>query len=237
MKKLNHFGIFMLLTSFLAISISTFAQKSGDNNKCKVLHPGISGKYTGECKKGLAHGLGKAEGTDTYEGEFKKGLPSGKGIYKWADGTVYDGEWKKGLCEGYGEYSFFYSGKDSIIAGYWQKDKYIGEKPRTVSYKVIYKDNIGRINFKRFGDGRKIRLKLIRNGAETGVPNLMLNGNSGTVILEISHHGFTGFENVLFPFTGKILFSAPNAFYATTLNYELRFEINEPGFWEINIHF
>jgi hypothetical protein len=33
---------------------------------CKVISPDISGSYTGDCKHGLAHGKGIAQGKDRY---------------------------------------------------------------------------------------------------------------------------------------------------------------------------
>ena len=70
--------------------------------ECKVLKKEIAATYDGECKNGLAHGQGKAEGTDIYEGGFKKGLPCGLGTYTWANGDVYAGDWRKGLRNGWG---------------------------------------------------------------------------------------------------------------------------------------
>jgi len=42
-------------------------------NRCKVLKKEISSEYHGKCKKGLAHGKGKADGIDSYYGHFTKG--------------------------------------------------------------------------------------------------------------------------------------------------------------------
>ena len=71
---------------------------------CKVLMNDISGTYKGECKKGLAHGVGEATGKDfLFRREFKNGLPHGQGRYQWANGDSYQGEWKKGKMEGSGE--------------------------------------------------------------------------------------------------------------------------------------
>lgn len=87
----------LIIMFFLAIGLRA------QQNDCKVLLESISGTYEGKCKNGLAHGKGIAQGTDRYEGTFVKGLPSGRGVYKWADGSFYDGEWKDGKKEGKGK--------------------------------------------------------------------------------------------------------------------------------------
>ena len=71
---------------------------------CKVSIPSLNNKYTGDCKKGLAHGTGIAEGESiVYEGEFRKGYPPGEGTLKFKDGRIFNGEWKSGTVYGYGE--------------------------------------------------------------------------------------------------------------------------------------
>ena len=98
MKKAN-----MIIGSLIfIISISSFNAQT----QCKVLKPEISGSYVGECKKGLADGLGEATGTDFYKGEFVKGWPEGKGTYLWTNGATYQGEWKKGMRDGIGTYLY-----------------------------------------------------------------------------------------------------------------------------------
>ena len=88
----------------------------------------IKGTYTGDCKEGKANGKGKSAGTDEYEGEFINGYPDGKGMYIWKDGHYYDGSFKKGKKEGEGNmYYESVSGDDSIITGFWKKDKYFGQ--------------------------------------------------------------------------------------------------------------
>ena len=52
----------------------------------------------------MPHGKGKQTLTDgsTYEGMFCEGNKSGKGIFKWHDGSVFDGTWKNNLFNGIG---------------------------------------------------------------------------------------------------------------------------------------
>jgi hypothetical protein len=99
---------------------------------CTVEHQSLKGTYAGECKKGKAHGKGKAVGTDTYEGEFKSGQPDGQGTYTWSNGNTFQGKFSKGLREGEGTMVFKRTdGVDSTMQGFWKKDNYIGkyEKP------------------------------------------------------------------------------------------------------------
>ena len=118
---------------FFLFSLFCFSQK------CEVLLASLKGTYEGDCKKDKADGNGTATGEDYYTGSFKNGYPDGHGKYTWKNGDWYDGEWKKGLREGKG--SMFYKekdSKDSLLTGYWKKDKYIGkyEKPYIVYSKT-----------------------------------------------------------------------------------------------------
>ena len=102
----------------------TFLSKAQE--PCKVAMLSIAGKYEGDCKKGKAHGRGKAEGIDQYLGEFKNGLPDGKGIYRWENGNFYEGGWIKGKKAGEGGMAYKRNGQvDSIVTGFWQNDVYL----------------------------------------------------------------------------------------------------------------
>lgn len=221
----------LIKTSFI-FCLWFLALLSFGQTDCKVLKAEISLIYKGECKNGLAHGFGEASGRDFYKGEFKNGLPHGEGTYEWGSGEVYEGNWRKGLRHGAGNYSFFSNGKDTTITGRWVNDEYVGEKS-SQPYKILYKDNIGRIKFVRFGGGGDIRLRFLQSGGEIPVRNPMLSGDSGTMKIE---RFFTGFENAVFPFKGKVVFYAPSVWGASTMRCELRFEINEPGKWDVYIY-
>ena len=215
----------------LALSTTLSAQDSG----CKVLMESISGTYIGDCKKGLADGHGKAQGTDSYEGQFRKGLPNGTGTYIWSTGETYTGQWKKGIREGQGKYVFNSLGRDSVLTGYWKDNKYVGEKPLD-PYVIEYRNSIGRVSCMRVGPRPYVRYVFSRNGEPSNqlIGGLLLQGSSGS---EKTSTSFTGFEQVTFPFSGKVTFKAPNAWMAATLNCELRLTINEPGSWVVTIYF
>jgi len=161
---------------------------SSAQQNCKVLTKNISESYTGDCKKGLAHGSGSAKGIDLYKGEFRKGLPHGKGTYNWNEGERYVGDWKKGERFGKGTYTDLQGGKytgdwkngmkdgegtfelklndqDSIMAGLWKEDKYLGPKPER-SYEIISRRSIDRVTMIRISDGNRFVVKTMQNGME-----------------------------------------------------------------------
>lgn len=201
---------------------------------CRVLLPRIADSYSGSCKQGLADGQGEAFGIDQYKGNFRKGLPEGQGTYIWHTGEKYIGIWKKGLRDGNGEYSFKYNGSDSILAGEWKGDKFLGDKPLT-PYKIEYRNSIGRVSFTRVGDRPYVKYKFSRNGAElNSFRNLLLQGSSGS---ESMSTAFTGYDNVTFPFNGKVSFNAPNSFMTAEITCELRVVINQPGSWIVTVFY
>ena len=186
---------------------------------CEVVVPELSGRYEGECKKGKAHGIGKAAGQDTYEGEFKKGLPDGAGTYTWSNGDVFSGSFKKGLKEGEGKLVFnSASYPDSVLKGFWKEDNYIGlyEFP----YKVLSKTSpVNRIVIRRLGEAPhhiaiEGEMEYLR---EKGVNSVYFTGS--------------GFDNVQFPFTGEMEASHAN------VPFSFKFIIYQPGRWEVVVHF
>lgn len=220
--------IWVVLMSLLTIPIHAQAN-------CKVLNPRISDTYNGLCKKGLADGKGEAFGIDQYTGDFKKGLPDGSGTYIWQSGEIYKGQWKKGLREGNGEYTFKQMGRDSVLSGFWKEDKYIG-KEEIAPYMIGYKSSIGRVSCIKMGtDKNDVSYKFSRTGStSSNISGLLMQGSSGT---ESVTTNFTGFEEVKFPFEGKIQFYAPNALYTVEMKCELRLTINEPGSWVVTIYY
>ncbi len=81
-----------------------------------------------------------------------------------------------------------------------------------------------------------IRLKFTRSGeASSGaITDLLLTGSSGS---ESITDTLIGFEHIDFPFTGRVTFSAPNAFYSAILSCDVRFVINKPGAWIVTIYY
>jgi hypothetical protein len=228
MRKTLLFTIMLTLPSCLAVLFS--------QTNCKVLIPSISDSYTGSCKQGLADGKGEAYGVDQYIGDFKKGLPNGKGTYIWQTGSRYEGSWKNGMRDGDGKYTFKNDGRDSVLSGIWKEDKYVGIKA-VAPYVVQYLSGISRVSCIRAGEVPYVKYKFSRSGGkaeENDIQNLTFQGSTGQESVQTD---FVGFEQVTFPFEGKVRFEAPNTLNTTTVNCELRLLINQPGSWTVTIYF
>jgi hypothetical protein len=125
-------------------------------------------------------------------------------------------------------------GRDSVISGAWKEDKYIGERP-VAPYVIEYRNSIGRVTCMKVGERPYVKYKFSRNGGESNnISNLVMQGSSGS---ESNSASFSGFEQVIFPFKGKVVFYAPNAFMAATLTCEVRITINEPGSWIVTMFY
>jgi hypothetical protein len=219
----------ILFTAMLLIAGSLSAQTG-----CKVLVPVLEGIYSGDCKAGLADGIGEALGEDYYKGEFVKGYPEGEGTYLWKSGAKYSGEWKKGMRNGKGRYEYTYKEKDLVQEGEWKNDKFIGTKAPQ-PYVIEYLNGIGRVTCIKVGDRPYIKYRFARAGAETSsLDGLLMQSSSGS---EKTSPEFTGYEQVEFPFWGKLTFSAPNAWYSAMIDCEVRLTINQPGAWIVTISY
>ena len=80
-----------------------------------------SGKYIGQWKDGLRHGLGKFtwNNGDTYAGAWVKDKRHGQGTYIWHDGSKYQGNYSHGVRSGYGIY---YYTNGTFYEGTWQNN-------------------------------------------------------------------------------------------------------------------
>jgi len=138
--------------------------------------------------------------------------------------ALYTGPCKRGLADGKGEASGV--------------DKYVGEKA-LAPYVIGYRSNVGRMTFMKMDkDKFYVRYKFSRSGGESAsamtINDLLMQGSSGT---ENQTYNFTGFENVTFPFEGKLKFLAPNMTATANLSCEVRLTINEPGGWIVTIFY
>jgi len=196
---------------------------------CKVAMPRISGTYTGECKKGLAHGTGMAQGIDRYEGEFRKGLPQGRGVYRWADGTFYEGYWKMGLREGAGKMIF----PDSTVTGYWKADKYVG-KEDTKPYEILQTRYVARSTFSKTANSpSQVKVRLTMGGSpNVTVQDFSMVYTSGD---EFRMGTVYGIQNVTFPINVRITYLTWNVMHTVQTNVTFEFKINQTGNWDVNI--
>ncbi len=201
------------------------------NRDCKVNIPSISGTYSGECRKGLAHGEGTAQGTDKYAGHFRKGLPHGTGTYTWADGSYYEGHWKNGMKEGEGKMA----NSDSTYTGIWKEDKYVG-KEITPPYKVTRSLNVTRSSFhKSEGPYDAVRIKLMRNGVENvGIVSVDISYSSGEEYRDGSNYGI---QQPVFPLDVRIRFTAMSSFGTARFDVFFDFTITEPGTWDVRVSY
>ncbi len=198
-------------------------------NDCKVLKPEISGSYTGGCKNGMAQGKGVAQGTDYYEGLFDKGMPSGKGIYKWEDGTYYEGHWEDGVREGSGKMVY----KDSTVTGFWKNDKYVGKK-LIPPYEIMHTMSVSRSNILKTPGGLPgVRIRLLQAGSDNrNISDFTLSYSSGE---EYRTGAVYGIDKVQFPLYVRVRYSSWNQFHTVQFTVIFEFTINEPGLWDVSI--
>jgi len=216
----------ILLLFLCMFSLFLFGQQD-----CKVLLTDIAGTYEGKCKKGLAHGKGKAIGRDTYEGQFKQGLPNGHGTYSWSTGEVYSGQWNNGERQGEGKYCYTINGEDKVQSGIWDKDRYLGPKPERPQ--VTQWVGVDKYSINRIGDGTRVLIDIYMNG----VPNTTIEAFSilGTSGSEFTLGRSIGYENVIFPFLCKINYRTWNKLHSSQHNVIFEFDIKEPGDWRVVI--
>lgn len=225
---LIHFKMFKKICFILLLTGGAYA--FAQQTDCKVLKSEISGIYTGDCKKGLAHGHGIAQGIDHYEGQFNKGLPDGTGTYKWANGVTYAGEWNKGLMEGNGRMVY----PDSIVTGVWKQDKYIG-KEVIAPYKIIRSMSVTRYTVTKAPEkADRVQIKLTQAGRDnsSSVDDFSLAYDSGS---EYRNGSYYGIDNVLFPVTVKVKYRTWNQLRTTQYDVIFEFLINERGSWDVVI--
>ena len=222
----------------LIISALFILHSYGQDNECKVLLNGLDEQYSGECKKGLAHGEGKAEGSlGKYEGKFKKGFPNGQGRLDYnetiAEGAYYVGSWQKGERDGEGTY---YHSKDSITAGYWEDDDYIGKY--AYPYKVLSSQAVPRYKFTKTSviGTPNIQIQFKRQGVLTmsEIITLQVQASSGS---ESRLQNYVVIENVDFPFEGFLTLSVTNRMKANTYSASFSFVINEEADWIVTIDY
>jgi hypothetical protein len=215
----------LFLILILSIGCNVYAQTTD----CTVNKASISGSYTGDCKKGLAHGKGIAQGIDRYEGQFIKGLPNGTGTYRWASGIYYEGGWKDGLREGEGKMVY----PDSVVTGFWKEDKYMGKK-LIAPYKIISSMSVSRSTIMKTQDkNNAVKIRIKQGGIDNiAIENFTMAYDSGN---EYRSGNYYGLENVRFPLSVKIKYRSWNQVMTSQYNVIFEFIINEPGSWDIVI--
>lgn len=220
------------LILFLSFIVFTLMQLSAQTD-CKVLNLNIDSIYIGKCKKGLAHGKGIAFGIDSYEGRFSQGFPNGRGTYIWANGDNYTGSWMKGKQHGEGTLLLKLDGRDSIIDGLWENDKYMGPKP--IAPRIITKVGVDRFSIKPTGGIKdRVLIDILQNGTRnTGVSNFLISTSKG---VETSLGYSVGYDFIEFPVKIKVNYMTFNKLKSEQYQVIFEFEISEPGDWMVEIH-
>ena len=203
---------------------------SAQEGDCKVLVPRLDGTYKGDCRNGLAHGEGIAQGIDRYEGEFRKGFPDGRGAYRWADESFYEGYFKQGLREGSGR--MVYS-TDSIVTGFWKADNFVG-KQQQKKYEVLTSRFIARSSFIKTSNSLyQIKVKMTLGGAPNNtIQDFSMTYSSGD---EFNPGNAYGIQNITFPVTVRITYRTWNVMRTVMTDCTFEFRINEPGSWDVNV--
>ncbi len=205
-----------LLSILLVLTLNLHAQED-----CKVLSKALDGEYTGDCKKGLAQGIGEAKGIDTYKGEFKKGLPHGTGTYIWAGGNSYEGGFRDGMKDGKGKMVFRKENEtDSIVTGYWSKDDYVGLT--LMGYEVISKSGTISLILVRYKAPAPDYIEI--QGIDRAIE---INGNPSFYPFE------NMYKNVDFPVTVKLKGKSTKPNSVADLDFEIFFE--KSGYWVVTI--
>lgn len=220
------------LSAVLVFSISLNSTLLSQEMECKVLIPELDTVYVGKCKNGLAHGKGKAYGTDSYEGKFKKGLPHGFGIYTWANGDKYEGNFYNGKMHGKGTFMGKINGKDSVYIGIWVQGV-LHHKVLPQKYHIFASRNVHRYTFTKTGSENRLLFAFLQNGTTNSyISNLQIICDSGTSFKLGDKYGI---ENILYPVTCKVTYQTPNALRTAWYDVNFEFTINEPGEWTINL--
>ena len=219
----------LLVLGLVLSTTFVFAQK-----KCEVLKKDIAGKYVGDCKKGLAHGIGKSTGENIYEGKFKKGLPNGNGAILYSDGGKYVGNWKNGFRSGEGKYVITINGKESIKEGIWKKGKYVGKKA-IKQYKVSKKIAVSGYRIKKMGeDVNRVTIKVRYKGQalKNTLENVVVNSGRRE-----NYSGYIVFKDInVYPFNCNMRYNVPSAMGSTSVDVEFSFKILEKGDWMVELN-
>jgi hypothetical protein len=202
-------------------------------SECEVGMQELLGFYSGKCKKGLAHGQGKAVGIDSYEGRFSKGLPHGFGIYTWANGEKYEGELSEGLAHGNGTMTYLVESGDSVVNGLWREGEYLG-KAFLPPYQIIRNRGVVRYTIRKSNNASNgIRVSLFLAGNNNvDVEDFLMASDSGE---EYRSGRYIGLQNAMVPYEVSITYRTWNSIHSSQSDVVFNFVINEPGTFDISI--
>ena len=233
MKTIQFTSIILILLfcSFTPIVTST----EDIQNDCKAIINDEIVAYEGDCRKGFAHGQGKTVGDEYYEGRFKKGRPHGFGTFYYANGNTFEGGWSNGMKDGEGKLVMKrLNAPDSILTGFWKRDKYLGESKPQAAYKVTRNEKVRRYRIEKVNDVEPaVEIRITRNAARwSSYSNFVMLGNPG---VQYAAGTQMGYKDVNFPFTGAVSMTVPNLMGSNNYPVYFEFTITEPGRWTVTI--
>lgn len=201
--------------------------------KCKVELESINASYDGDCKKGMAEGIGTARGEDTYVGEFKKGLPHGQGRYIWSDGNYYSGDFRKGTPEGYGEKVIKRPGLlDSLVIGYWKSGAYVGRYES--AYDIGNNKNVRRVRISKVAETPNQIKIFVTTTNGFPIPLESIEGSDSRNTQNEFTAEYFGWKNVQFPFRdGRVSYQFKKMDGVGIQDCFAEFEIFTPGSWDV----
>jgi len=159
---------------------SEVEDEDSDEWMARSVRSGVFSGYDGEWKKGLPHGRGKRNLSESaYEGDWVFGKIFGNGKCIFANGDVYDGGWVNGLMDGAGKYTNI---SGAVYEGALQDNKFNGKgvlSMRGYRYEGDFVDNVpngsGRLEFGN--EGRSFYEGDFVDGAFHGIGKLHSKGS------------------------------------------------------------
>lgn len=217
----------LILAFLLSLTTSMYAQKD-----CTVVPKKLIGEYTGDCKKGKAHGQGVAKGEDTYKGEFKKGLPHGKGEYYFGDSAVFIGTFRKGERDGFGKFISLTS--NDTLSGIWSAGNFLRKQLHEVMFEVGKTQNVGSHSVQRVGDGADITVDFVIKATAAGeATGFMVDLSSGRHTRPRANRLLI--EDIVFPLDVYITYKTPSVMATSQNDCIFSVKIYEPGKYTIRL--
>jgi hypothetical protein len=217
-------------TTLTILGILLWSLLPAQQQQCEVKLNQLQGEYSGQCRKGLAHGSGVAIGEDQYGGQFRNGLPHGEGVYTWSNGDIFEGNFRRGLPHGKGKLTRIIDGEQVIMTGTWRNGEYVEPQSRQRKYQVDRQRSIDHVRITQTGQGQQVRVKIWRSGSPLRYSNLRVINSSGNQVLQGQD---IVFEHVTFPFTFSLFYSVTNKMRTSGMDCELQVTIIEEGNWEV----
>ncbi|MEL6537840.1 MAG: hypothetical protein AAFQ98_20640 [Bacteroidota bacterium] len=201
------------------------ALQEPSQSTCGVNLEELAGTYKGDCRQGLAHGEGTAEGTHRYQGEWRKGFPHGVGLYTYTSGDTYKGAFDRGRRDGQGKMTFC---DGEVKEGIWVDDRFVGNYAE--AYEYIEKPESGNYELRRQGDEEnRIEVELTNRGMAFDPQDLNFVASTGVPIRYTNRFGWEGVE---FPCTIEVSYTVPSI---SGQRISFKVIVKEPGEWKMAV--